>query len=304
MNGPFVEKYRPLSFDDIEGNEEVVECLKSMLKNKFFPNMLFYGPPGTGKTTCIRIIAKTLPNTSVLELNASDERGIKVVRNTIKEFASTYSKTMKLVILDEVDFMTRDAQNALRRIMEDYSQTTRFCLIANYPKKIIPPILSRCSKLRFSPISIIGKSVTNICKLENIDIDEEGLNWLIKTSYGDMRKVINDVQGIQNSYGKINKDSVLKFNGLLVEEDYLNLFNILITEEIENIKYKLANIKLEKSVDLLAIILEITNYVLGSELKNKMIILKKMSDIECRLNLGCNEIVQMNALIGIFILYR
>lgn len=304
MNGPFVEKYRPSTFDDIEGNNEVVECLKSMINAKFYPNMLFYGPPGTGKTTCIRIIAKTLPSTSVLELNASDERGIKIVRHTIKEFASTYSKTIKLVILDEVDFMTRDAQNALRRIMEDYSQTTRFCLIANYPKKIIPPILSRCSKLKFSPITKVNKSVINICKAENIDIDNDGLEWLIKTSYGDIRKVINDIQGIQNSYGKINKDTVMQFSGLLSDEDYSNLYDVLLTKEIHQIKEEFKTIKDEKSIDLLAIISEITNCVLKSDLKNKLIILKKMSEIEHRLNLGCNEIVQMNAFIGVFVIYR
>ncbi|EQB59859.1 replication factor c subunit 5 [Vairimorpha apis BRL 01] len=304
MNGPFVEKYRPTTFDDIEGNKEVIECLKSMIKSKFFPNMLFYGPPGTGKTTCIRIIAKTLPYTSVLELNASDERGIKIVRHTIKEFASTYSKTLKLVILDEVDFMTRDAQNALRRIMEDYFQTTRFCLIANYPKKIIPPILSRCSKLRFNPITKINKSVIDICKTENIEIDNDGLDWLIKTSYGDMRKLINDIQGIQNSYGKINKNTVMQFNGLLTEDNYFDLYNLLLTEEIEIIKNKFIEIKNNKSIDLLSIITEITNFILQSDLKSKLIILKKLSEIEYRLNLGCNEIVQINALIGIFILYR
>lgn len=304
MNIPLVEKYRPTTFDEVEGNEEVISCLKAIQESKIIPNMLLYGPPGTGKTTSIRIIARTLPNTSVLELNASDERGISVVRHNIKEFASTYSKTIKLVILDEVDFMTRDAQNALRRIMEDYSSTTRFCLIANYPKKIIPPILSRCSKFRFNPVTVFNKSVVDICEKENIKIEDYGLEFLMKTSCGDMRKVINDIQAISKSFGVINRHTVLKFNGIMTDEDYKQIYEILINKKYNEIKIELEVIREIKSVDLLSIITNICDYVVKSDQINKMKILKNMSEIECRLNIGCNETVQMNGLISTFILLR
>lgn len=304
MNAPFVEKYRPKTFEEVEGNFEVIECLKSIQASQIIPNMLFYGPPGTGKTTCIRILSNFLPSSSILELNASDERGISVVRHTIKEFASSYSKTIKLVILDEVDFMTRDAQNALRRIIEDYSSSTRFCLIANYPKKIITPILSRCSKFRFNPVKLFKKSVLDLCAKESIEIDETGLEFLMRTSYGDMRKVINDIQGISKSFGKIDRFSVLKFNGTISKEDFKDIFDCLCTKNFDVILHKLEMLKETKSIDLLSILSHLCEYVISSSIKNKMNILKKMSDIECRLNLGCNERVQLKGLISIFILLR
>ncbi|WUR03710.1 replication factor C subunit 3 (RFC3) [Vairimorpha necatrix] len=304
MNAPFVEKYRPSSFDQVEGNEEVIACLKSIQNSQIIPNMLFYGPPGTGKTTSIRILSNFLPNSSILELNASDERGISIVRHTIKEFASTFSKTIKLVILDEVDFMTRDAQNALRRIMEDFSSTTRFCLIANYPKKIISPILSRCSKFRFNPIKNFKKSVLDLCQLEKIEIDETGLEFLNRTCYGDMRKVINDVQAISKSFGKIDRYSVLKFNSTMSKEDFGEIFESLNKKDFDSMLHDIEVVKETKSVDLLSIIGHLCEYVVKSKMKNKMKILKLMSEIECRTSLGCNENVQLKALISVFSLYR
>ncbi|KAF5139935.1 replication factor c subunit 5 [Vairimorpha ceranae] len=304
MSIPFVEKYRPKSFDEVEGNQEVIACLKAIQESRVIPNMLFYGPPGTGKTTSIRIISNSFPNTSVLELNASDERGISVVRETIKEFASTYSNTIKLVVLDEVDFMTRDAQNALRRIMEDFSSTTRFCLIANYPKKIITPITSRCSKFRFNPVKIFRKSVLEICKKENIEVEYTGIDFLMKTSYGDMRRVVNDIQAIGKSFGIINQETVLKFNSMLSTEEFKEIFDWFLCKSYDALLRDLESIKETKSLDLANLLLLLTDHVVQSSLENKMEILKKMSDIECRLNLGCSEKLQLKGLVSIFILLR
>ncbi|KAG0441574.1 Replication factor C subunit 3 [Dictyocoela muelleri] len=145
MSKSLVEKYRPKTLDEMIGNPEITKILKNL--NSSLPNLLFYGPPGTGKTSAIKILCK---NYETLELNASDDRGIDTVRNQIKEFCTVSSTKNRLVILDEVDSMSRDAQNALRRIIEDTN--TRFCLIGNYVNKIIQPIQSRCTRFRFSPI--------------------------------------------------------------------------------------------------------------------------------------------------------
>lgn len=304
MKLPLTEKYRPKTLEEISGNKEVIECLKNIKSTNIFPHMLFYGPPGTGKTTAIRALVSGLPSTSVLELNASDDRGISTVRNTIKEFSSTFSKTIKIVVLDEVDFMSRDAQNALRRIIEDFSSTTRFCLIANYPKKIIPAVLSRCVKFRFSPIADADGRIKEICGQEGIPIDDEGVEYLIKLSYGDMRKVVNDIQGIHGAFGKIDKNTVLGFSGMVDEDTYKEIFRDLCELKYDELKYKLNLIRHDRSIDLGNILLHVAELVKDSKLYSKMNILKDLNDLEYRLSLGCNENLQMNALIGTFLLYR
>ncbi|KAF9763463.1 Replication factor C subunit 5 [Nosema granulosis] len=304
MRLPLTEKYRPKTLEEICGNTEVINCLKNIRDSNVFPHMLFYGPPGTGKTTAIKALVKNLPSTSVLELNASDDRGISTVRHTIKEFASTFARTIKIVILDEVDFMSRDAQNALRRIIEDFSTTTRFCLIANYPKKIIPAVLSRCVKFRFSPITDADERIKDICSKEGIEIDEEGVDYLKKLSYGDMRKIVNDIQGINGSFDKIDKNTVLTFSGMVDEDTYKEIFNDLCELSFDELKYKLNIIRQDRSIDLGNILLYIGELVKNSKLSNKMKILKEMNDLEYRLSLGCNENLQMNALIGAFVLNR
>ena len=157
---PFVEKFRPDSLADIVSHREIIDTVTKFVDEKKLPHLLFHGPPGTGKTSPIIAIARKMfgarYKNSVLELNASDERGIDVVRNQIKSFCATQqimSKGIKLVILDECDAVTSSAQFALRRIIEKYTKTTRFCLICNYVSKIIPALQSRCTRFRFSPLA-------------------------------------------------------------------------------------------------------------------------------------------------------
>ncbi|KCZ74361.1 hypothetical protein H311_04675, partial [Anncaliia algerae PRA109] len=213
------EKYRPLFLPEILGNELTIEALDSL---DHIPNLLIYGPPGTGKTTAIRALCRKIYSTksinlsipNVIELNASDERGIKTIREAVKQFASTtLDGKLKLVILDEADSMSRDAQNALRRVIEDFSTNCRFCLIANYANKIIPAIQSRCCKFRFGPITKSGpsiiKRIKDICDNEKIPYDNEGLQTLLEVCNGDVRKLINDIEGVYKTYGIINKENVL-----------------------------------------------------------------------------------------------
>ena len=160
-NLPWVEKYRPKRLEDLISHEDILKTIKRFMDENRLPHLLLYGPPGTGKTSTILACARQLYkgkefNSMVLELNASDDRGIGVVRNQIMNFASTrtiFSKGFKLIILDEADAMTKDAQNALRRVMEKFTENVRFCLICNYLTKIIPAIQSRCTRFRFGPLT-------------------------------------------------------------------------------------------------------------------------------------------------------
>ncbi|KAK9429031.1 P-loop containing nucleoside triphosphate hydrolase protein [Lipomyces doorenjongii] len=200
---PWVEKYRPSSLDDVAGHESIISTIRTFISSNKVPHLLFYGPPGTGKTSTILAIAREIYGYNfknmVLELNASDERGIDVVRDQIKTFASTrqmFSKGFKLIILDEADAMTNAAQNALRRIMEKYTTHTRFCILANYIHKLTPAIQSRCTRFRFSPIpqSSIRKRVQFVIEKENVCISDEAFNALLSLSKGDMRRALNVLQ--------------------------------------------------------------------------------------------------------------
>ncbi|GAA6062352.1 hypothetical protein JCM10212_005694 [Sporobolomyces blumeae] len=208
---PWVEKYRPKNLGEVSAQEHTTQVLKKTLGSSNLPHMLFYGPPGTGKTStilalCKQLFGPDLYRSRVLELNASDERGISVVREKIKNFAKTTVTTnhdpsfpappFKIVILDEADSMTQDAQSALRRIMENHSKITRFCLICNYVTRIIEPITSRCSKFRFKPLDTGSTEarLKEICLAEKVDCPDEALEALIRTSEGDLRRAITYLQ--------------------------------------------------------------------------------------------------------------
>jgi len=200
----WTEKYRPQILDDMINQTDIVSRLKNFVKEKNLPNLLFVGPAGIGKTTSILAMARDLYGPSyknyILELNASDERGIDVIRDKVKNFARTAAIAsgvpFKILIMDEADSLTKAAQHALRRTMEIYTRTCRFCLIGNYSENIIEPIQSRCSVFRFSPLSEADTKewISTIASKEDVQLLEKGLEAIYEASKGDLRKSINLLQ--------------------------------------------------------------------------------------------------------------
>lgn len=217
---PWVEKYRPTLISDIVGNKDAVSRLQVIAEVGNMPNMLFAGPPGTGKTTSVQCLARALLGSAfkeaVLELNASDDRGIDVVRHRIKMFAQKKVTLPpgrhKIVILDEADSMTSGAQQALRRTMELYSNTTRFALACNTSSKVIEPIQSRCAIIRYTRLSdteILDRLLT-VCEAENVTHVPEGLQAIIFTADGDMRQALNNLQATHSGFGLVSQENVFK----------------------------------------------------------------------------------------------
>lgn len=234
---PWVEKYRPRKVQDVAHQQEVVAALTTALQTGNLPHLLFYGPPGTGKTTTALAVGRQLygpelVKARVLELNASDERGISVVRGKIKSFASQVVKEtapgypcppFKLLILDEADSMTADAQNALRRTMEQYSRVTRFAFCCNYVSRIIEPIASRCAKFRFKPVDqgAMADRLRYICGEEGVALEDGSDETLRRVSGGDMRKAITLMQSAARLHGSVTPAGVESV-GCTVPEDRID----------------------------------------------------------------------------------
>jgi replication factor C subunit 3/5 len=279
-NLPWIEKYRPNKLIDIISHKEIIDLLINLKNQNKIPNIIFYGPPGTGKTSTIHSYANEIYGdiykTMILELNCSDDRGINMVREQIKNFSSTsfqISKlltdnnninTIKLIILDEADALTYDAQYALRRVLELYSNTTRFCFICNYITRLIPALQSRCLLFRFSPIRLSDHfdKLTSIEINEKINITDEAKYKIIDISEGDMRKSLNLLQTLYMSYNNelININTIYKAIGYPTIEEKKILLDIFKEKELKKIYNILYEIQSKYNLSNNDIIKEITEY--------------------------------------------
>jgi len=307
-----IEKYRPKDLTDMVSHEEIIKTINRFIEKKSIPHFLFHGPPGTGKTSCILAIARKLYGENmkkmVLELNASDDRGINVVRDRIKEFCNTqmiHIKGIKLVVLDEADAMTASAQFALRRVIEKYTKNARFCLICNQVSKIIPAIQSRCMRFRFNPLKPeqCNIRIKEICQLENIPIENSTVNEIIKIGKGDMRKILNILESTNNSYNKVNEETVYMCTGLPSFEDIKQIVNVLMTTDYEKAYNYLNELKIQKGFSVSDLVIELVRFVrmfYKKNIKLKLNILKWFSDIDYSACIGASEKILISNIVGIF----
>ncbi|CAH1278333.1 unnamed protein product [Diabrotica balteata] len=312
VNLPWVEKYRPSTLDDLVSHEDIIKTVSKFIRDDQVPHLLFYGPPGTGKTSTILACAKQLYtpaqfSSMVLELNASDDRGIGIVRGQILTFASTgtiFKSGFKLIILDEADAMTMDAQNALRRIIEKYTENTRFCIICNYLSKIIPALQSRCTRFRFGPLSPeqILPRLNYVIDEEKVSVTEDGKKALLTLANGDMRKVLNVLQSTWLAYKQVTEDNVYTCVGHPLRTDIESIVKWLLNENFKTTYNNIKELKMIKGLALHDILTEVHKYVHRIEFPFDVMIdlLEKMAEIEYRLCAGANENIQLTALISAF----
>src|SRR3989344_4624570 len=307
----WIEKFRPRRFDDIIGQEIIVKRIKAFVENKNIPHLLLAGPPGVGKSTIALVIARELYGENwrenFLELNASDDRGINVVREKVKDFARTKSignALFKIILLDESDSLTRDAQQALRRTMEQYSNTCRFILSCNYSSRILDPIQSRCTIFRFKPLEkeSISKIIDRVCKEEKLKVDDKSRDALIYIAEGDARRLENVMQSCSMISNKITEELVYEIVSSARPKEIKEILELAIEGKFSNAKNKLLEVMLKHGLSGLDIIKQIQQGIWNLKIDDnkKIELTDKCGEIEFRMVEGSDEFVQLEALIASF----
>ena len=306
---PWTEKYRPKRLADVAGQENNLRTLTAFVEKKDMPNLLFAGPPGVGKTTATLALAHELYGDEldgkILELNASDERGIDVVRGKIKDFARSVSLRdipFKIVFLDEADALTPEAQHALRRTMEIYSGQTRFILSCNYSSKIIEPIQSRCAIFRFVPLkeADVCKMLEKIAKGEGLDVEKAALDAIFYVSEGDMRKAVNTLQGAAIHSKKITPDVVYDIASRARPKEIKEMAELALEGHFTQAREKLNFLMIEHGLSGEDVILQLYREVVNLEIPEKMKIrlVDRIGEYNFRLVEGANERIQVEALLA------
>ena len=308
----WTERYRPSRFEEVKGQDKIVERVSAFVKNKNMPHLLFAGPPGVGKTTLALIIAKVLFkdswNQNFLELNASDQRGIDVIRNEVKDFARTMSikdVPFKIIYLDECDSLTKEAQHALRRTMETYSNTCRFILSCNYSSKVIDPIQSRCALFKFRPLEekYLKEIIENIAKNEKLKMDNKAVKAIYELSEGDARKAENILQGCSAVSNNITEDLVYEIASSATPKEISNVLDAAIKGNFVISRNLLLDVMLKHGLSGLDVIKQIQKEVWNLKIndKEKIRLIDKCGEIEFRMVEGSDEFLQLETLLANFI---
>ncbi|WP_409200267.1 replication factor C small subunit [Methanobrevibacter sp. DSM 116169] len=315
MNGPWVEKYRPQSLDDVVGQNHIINRLEKYVGESSMPNLMFTGPAGVGKTTTALALVKSILGEywrqNFLELNASDARGIETVRNDIKNFCrlKPVGAPFRVVFLDEVDNMTKDAQHALRREMEMYTKTATFILSCNYSSKIIDPIQSRCAIFRFTPIKgqDILKRLEVIAKKEGYEYDTDALETIVYFAEGDMRKSINMLQSAATEGDKITNEAVYEVVSKARPEDINKMITRALSGDFMGARTLLReNMVLQgtSGEDMVSqIYQDISKRVMEDKMEGEiyMDLMEYLADCDFRIREGANPRIQLEALLTKFL---
>lgn len=309
----WIEKYRPKKLDDIVGQSDVITRLKSYVKSRNLPHLLFSGPSGVGKTSAAVCVVRDLFGddwtNNFTELNASDERGIEVVRVKIKNFARTAplgDAEFKVIFLDEADALTGDAQSALRRTMEKYTSSCRFILSCNYSSKIIPPIQSRCAVYRFRPVpsSAVEERIKQIANVEGVTLTDDGLEAIKYVAEGDMRRAINALQAAAMIDKIVNMDAIYKTTSTAKPTEIIELVRSALDGNFNDARSKLDYLIIDQGLSGEDIIGQIYRSMIEMVIPDilKVDLIDKIGEIDFRIAEGASERIQIEALIAHFIL--
>lgn len=306
----WIEKYRPKNLSEVVGQQDVVERLRSYVTTRALPHLLFTGSAGVGKTTCAVALAREMFgdtwNMNFRELNASDERGIDVVRNQIKQFARTTplgDSTFKILFLDEADALTQDAQAALRRTMENYAETCRFVLSCNYSSKIIDPIQSRCAIYRFRPLTdeAISEEMARVAKKEGITIDEGAFLAIAYVSLGDMRKAINALQGAAIVSDHVTAENIYAITSNAKPEEITSLLSRCLEGDFETAERMLHALMYDKGIAPNELVNQLYREISRStslDRRLKVDLIDHLGETDFRMSEGADADIQMDALLA------
>ena len=309
----WIEKYRPTRLSEIVGQDEIITRLQSYVKTGNLPHLLFTGSAGVGKTTAAVALAREFFgetwHMNFREMNASDERGIEVVRNQIKQFARTSplgGSSFKILFLDEADALTPDAQAALRRTMESYALTCRFILSCNYSSKIIDPIQSRCAIYRFRPLSrdAIAKEIHRIAGMEKIRVTGGAIDAIVYVAQGDMRKAINALQGAAIVSDEIDEKMVYAITSTARPDEIEDLLSLSLKGDFEAAEAVLNNLLYERGIAPNELINQCYRALVKREMDPglRVALIDTLGEADFRLSEGASSDIQSEALIARFVL--